>query len=200
MATGRRPFEALTQASLIAKTLETEPAPVSSLVPHASPALDHLVEVCLAKASADRWQTAQDIKLHLEWIRAHVQERGPGPAPRKCSWAWGVGLFAGGALVASSLFMLYRPSRAVQHPIRIDLSMAAYPHISSAGFGAISPDGQRFVFEAFQGNASVLALKHLASPTIDVLAGTEGGAMPFWAPTGNRSPSSIRTTILNRLC
>src|SRR6187200_2284728 len=50
MATGRRAFEATTQASLIAKILETEPLAVSSLAPLAPPALDHTVQGCLAKA------------------------------------------------------------------------------------------------------------------------------------------------------
>ncbi|MBK5296163.1 MAG: hypothetical protein JJE40_03330 [Vicinamibacteria bacterium] len=54
MATGRRAFEATTQASLIAKILETEPPVVSSLAPLTPPALDHVVQSCLAKAPADR--------------------------------------------------------------------------------------------------------------------------------------------------
>ena len=70
MATGRRAFEATTQASLIAKILETDPPAVSSLAPLAPPALDHVVQSCLAKAPADRWQTAHDVKLQLQWIQA----------------------------------------------------------------------------------------------------------------------------------
>ena len=70
MATGRRAFEATTQASLIAKILETEPPAVSSLAPLTPPALDHVVQGCLAKAPADRWQTAHDVKMQLQWIQA----------------------------------------------------------------------------------------------------------------------------------
>ena len=70
MATGRRAFEATTQASLVAKILETEPPVVSSLAPLTPPAFDHVVQSCLAKAPADRWQTAHDVKLQLQWIQA----------------------------------------------------------------------------------------------------------------------------------
>jgi serine/threonine protein kinase len=70
MTTGRRAFEATTQASLIAKILETEPPAVSSVAPLAPPALDHVIQSCLAKAPADRWQTAHDIRLQLQWIQA----------------------------------------------------------------------------------------------------------------------------------
>src|SRR5246500_369798 len=41
MATGKKAFEGKTQASLIAKILETEPAPMSSLQPMTPPTLDH---------------------------------------------------------------------------------------------------------------------------------------------------------------
>ena len=34
------------------------------------PALERLVRACLAKDPDDRWQTAQDVKLQLEWMRA----------------------------------------------------------------------------------------------------------------------------------
>ena len=69
MATGRRAFEAKTQASLIAKILETDVPAVSTLAPLAPPALDHVVQACLAKEPADRWQTAHDVKLELQWIQ-----------------------------------------------------------------------------------------------------------------------------------
>ena len=83
MATGRRAFEATTQASLIAKILETEPPAVSSLAPLTPPALDHVVQGCLAKAPADRWQTAHDVKMQLQWIQAQGS-RLEAAAPAAC--------------------------------------------------------------------------------------------------------------------
>ena len=44
MATGRRAFEAKTQASLIAKILETDVPAVSTLAPVAPPVFDHVVQ------------------------------------------------------------------------------------------------------------------------------------------------------------
>ena len=84
MATGRRAFEATTQASLIAKILETEPPTVSSLAPLTPPALDHVVQGCLAKAPTDRWQTAHDVKMQLQWIQAQGS-RVEATAPRDCA-------------------------------------------------------------------------------------------------------------------
>src|ERR1700686_5933226 len=61
MATGKRAFEGKTQASLIAKILEIDPPPISSLQPMTPPALDRTVKTCLAKHPDWRWQTASDL-------------------------------------------------------------------------------------------------------------------------------------------
>ena len=61
MATGKRAFEGKTQASLIAKILEIDPPPMSSLQPMTPPALDRVVKRCLAKEPDERWQTASDL-------------------------------------------------------------------------------------------------------------------------------------------
>ncbi|HEY9464135.1 MAG TPA: serine/threonine-protein kinase, partial [Vicinamibacterales bacterium] len=73
MATGRKAFEGTSQASLIASILTTTPPVLSSTRPgsHADAvpvALDHIVERCLAKNPDERWQTARDLKLELEWV------------------------------------------------------------------------------------------------------------------------------------
>jgi len=68
MATGRRAFVAETQASLIGAIMHEEPQPVSSIQPMTPPALDRVIQSCLAKNPEDRWQTAHDVKLQLQWI------------------------------------------------------------------------------------------------------------------------------------
>src|ERR1700680_1573268 len=57
MATGKKAFEGKSQASLIAKILETDPPPISSLQPMTPPALDRVVKTCLVKDPNERWQT-----------------------------------------------------------------------------------------------------------------------------------------------
>jgi len=50
MATGRKPFEGTSDASLIAAILEREPPPISSYQPLTPPSLDRVVKSCLAKS------------------------------------------------------------------------------------------------------------------------------------------------------
>src|SRR6202171_5742239 len=68
MATGRRAFEGKSQASVIARILEADPPPISSLQPMTPPALDRVVKRCLAKEPDERWQSANDLANELKWI------------------------------------------------------------------------------------------------------------------------------------
>src|SRR5204863_7676902 len=68
MATGRKAFSGMSQASLIAAILEREPPPVSAVQPLTPPSIDRLVRRCLAKDPEDRWQSAADLGSELKWI------------------------------------------------------------------------------------------------------------------------------------
>ncbi|MGA7686602.1 MAG: serine/threonine-protein kinase, partial [Terriglobales bacterium] len=68
MASGKRAFGGKTQASIVAAILASEPQPISAVQPMSPPALDRVVRTCMAKDPDDRWQTAHDVKLQLEWI------------------------------------------------------------------------------------------------------------------------------------
>jgi Tol biopolymer transport system component len=186
MATGRRAFEATTQASLVAKILETEPPVVSSVAPLAPPALDHVVQTCLAKTPAERWQTAHDVKLQLEWIQAQGSRTQPASAPRKraASWLWGITGTAAGALVATGLLVLLMRPLAPARPMRFDLTVPSDMRTEHYNHGVISPDGQRFVFEATVSGNPQLVMRDMASAELVVLAGTEGAWRPFWSPDG----------------
>ena len=68
MATGKKAFSGTSQATLIAAIIEDEPPPISTVQPMTPPALDRVVKTCLAKDPEDRWQTAHDVELQLQWI------------------------------------------------------------------------------------------------------------------------------------
>jgi eukaryotic-like serine/threonine-protein kinase len=189
MATGRRAFAATTQASVIAKILETEPPLVSSLAPLAPPALDHLVQGCLAKAPADRWQTAHDVKMELQWIQtqgsASEQTRSGRPGQKSRVWVpWAVATVLSVALAATGLALWQRPPVAPPLPVRFDLILPPNVLLDILEFdrGAISPDGQRFVFTAMVDGRPQLVMRTLASSTLIVLPGTDHAFNPFWSP------------------
>src|SRR5262245_12229400 len=109
MATGRKAFTGESQASLIASILTAQPQPISISRVEAGlpPALDHLVERCLAKNPDDRWQTARDLKLELDWIAGGSQTSRAAPVGKtsirrreRLAWAVAVAVVAVAAAVA----------------------------------------------------------------------------------------------------
>src|ERR1700726_2479608 len=70
MVTGKRPFAGKSQISLASSILENDPEPVSALKPLTPTAFEHVVTTCLQKNPEERYQSAQDIKLELQWIAA----------------------------------------------------------------------------------------------------------------------------------
>ena len=83
MVTGRRAFEAKSEASLIAAILEHEPTPIAQLQPLSPRLLDRLVRDCLAKDPDQRRQTAHDVLLDLKWIASAGMESQENAATRR---------------------------------------------------------------------------------------------------------------------
>ncbi|MBI1955763.1 MAG: serine/threonine protein kinase, partial [Acidobacteria bacterium] len=93
MATGKRAFEGQTKASVMAKILEHNPPPMSSLQPMTPPALDYVVKKCLAKEREKRWQAASDLHDELKWLQqssAQAVATTAAAKPAAMGWA-GVG-------------------------------------------------------------------------------------------------------------
>jgi hypothetical protein len=71
LATGRWVFETKTQASRIAKILRIRFVRRVDAGPARRSTLGHVVQSCVARESAGRWQSAHDILLELRWIYQH---------------------------------------------------------------------------------------------------------------------------------
>ncbi|HKW89854.1 MAG TPA: protein kinase [Candidatus Acidoferrales bacterium] len=191
MATGKRAFEGKSQASLIAAILEREPPPISSLQPMSPPALDRVVKTCLAKEPEERFQSAHDLKLQLEWIRdagSQAGEAAPVAARRKYRDATSAAiatLAIASAAIFGAMYFLHAP--AEMRIIRAYIKPAPNSSITSynggsAGF-AISPNGLRLAYVATAPDGkSILWVRSLDSLQAQPLADTEGALLPFWSP------------------
>ena len=185
MLTGRKAFEGQTQATVIGAILHATPTSVSDLQPLTPPALNRLVNACLAKDPDERWQTAHDLKLQLQWIelgRPADRNATTGPNKReRALWAATAVLLL--VLVGAAWIVLRRS--AVEEPLR--LTVAPPPGESlvfstNQGGVAISPDGRTLAFVATSQGTPMVWLRRLDSLAAKPLAGTEGGYYPFWSP------------------
>ena len=191
MATGKKAFEGKSQASLIAKILDSDPPPISSLQPMTPPALDRVVKTCLAKDPDDRWQTASDLRRELKWIAESGGRHGGAPeiaATVGKNWLR-TALWIGAALAACIIVGLavwtLKPA-APGRVTRFAISLPPGRRLDTIGAAiAISPDGTHLIYAAGSSNLNrqlyVRAMDDLDDRPIP---GTEGAGDPFFSPDG----------------
>jgi Tol biopolymer transport system component len=207
MATGRSAFEGKSHASLIAAILDRTPPPISTTQPMTPPAFDRVVKTCLEKDPEDRWQTAHDVKLQLEWIAEGGSQVGMPAAvvSRRRSRAR-LGWIAAAVLAAAALavglwsWKRERPTPAV---VRSAILAPEKTTFRSTGDGAgpvaISPDGRVLAFVAADvSGASTLWVRTLDSLAARSLPGTDNARYPFWSPD-NRSLGFFAEGKLKRI-
>jgi eukaryotic-like serine/threonine-protein kinase len=208
MATGRRVFDAPSEAALIAAILSGEPPPVSSGQPLAPSALDWLLSRCLAKEPDERWQHARDVAAGLRWIASDPKPdqriRSPRSATRRYTWP----LAATALLVSLLAIVAYLPRLSATAPFAPGIAFAVYPpplgaftltpsSVRSSQF-AISPDGKQLVFVASVAGVSQLWLRSIDSLEARRVAGTVGASYPFWSP-GSDSVAFFSERVLKRV-
>jgi serine/threonine protein kinase len=192
MATGKKAFEGKSQASLIAKILETDPPPMSSLQPMTPPALDRVVKRCLDKDPDDRWQSARDICEQLRWISdSGLQSDVSIPAEarqnlkKRIVWMTAAVVILVAALVPAVLYFRQSPAelRTVRFTIAPPEKQTFLASPNATSFLSVSPDGNRLAFVAADSTGhSMLWIRDLDSQTAQPLSETEGAAEPFWSP------------------
>src|SRR6202142_4260689 len=191
MATGRKAFEAKSQASLIAAILKDDPKPLRELQPLTPLALEHVVKACLAKDPDERPQSAHDLKLQLEWMRESSgisqsklaqteQSTEASPSRRKTKTA---SIIAASALctllVAAVIGYFFKP-----HPAPADRLEFSIPLQNERSHLALSADGRMldFVSPDPAAGANMVSVQRVGSPGVSVLPGTAGASYPSWSP------------------
>jgi Tol biopolymer transport system component len=209
MATGKRPFEGKSAASIMAAVLEREPIAISSVTPALPAALDRVVKACLAKDPDERLQTVQDVKLQLQWLGEERQASGSQARPE----ASGTGRLKLGeravwmvttlcALLVAALAFYHLAGQRLQPVVQTSIGAADKLRFNFAGDAsgspAISPDGTLIVFSAMNEGKAQLYMRTLSDLSIRPLPGTNDGWFPFWSPD-SRSVAFFAEGKLKRL-
>jgi Tol biopolymer transport system component len=182
MLTARRAFDGDDPTQTIASVLRTEPD--WSRLPHSTPeAVRRVLRRCLEKDRRQRLGDIRDACLDLE------EATGTPTAPaafdraglaRRERAMWIVALAAVGAFaLATTLFRF--PAAAPQPRREMHVEIATSLTSDPASF-ALSPDGEKIAYVAFNDRRSQLWVRSLGSPAAQPLRGTDGAAFPFWSP------------------
>jgi eukaryotic-like serine/threonine-protein kinase len=191
MLSGRRAFHRETGAETMTAILKEDPAELPTAERHIPPTLERIVDRCLEKNSAARFQSTRDLAFALEGLSSSsdavpidrsIAGRNPG------AWlAWAVAgvLALTGIAVAPLVVAHFREVPARPEVIRFSVFPAtntAFSPAPIAPFQAVSPDGRRLAFLATRGGPSLLWVRSLDSLDARALPGTEGASLPFWSP------------------
>jgi serine/threonine protein kinase len=190
MTTGKRAFEGKSQISVASAILEKEPEPIAALQPLSPPALQYVVETCLKKDPAERFQSAHDIKSQLRWTAescSHRALQSMDTQQKKLQRgiAWAVVALALAVIVIGILSTRVPTSQqAVEASSILAPDKAAFAFYGpNGGPPALSPDGQFLTFSAQSSDGKYLLwVRPLSELAAQPLRGTDGASFPFWSP------------------
>jgi Tol biopolymer transport system component/predicted Ser/Thr protein kinase len=192
MATGKKAFEGKTSASVMAKILEVDPPPISSLQPMTPPAVDRVVKRCLAKEPDDRWQTARDLEMELKWIVEGGPQSGVNVAAvaqqnlkTRIVWITAAVATLVAALITAVIYFRQSPveARAVRFTVAAPEKQDFPVIANSPSFLSVSPDGTKLAFVAADSSGHrMLWVRDLDLQAAQPLSGTDDALAPFWSP------------------
>jgi len=183
MVTARPAFSGASRASLISSIMSGQPQPVTAVQPLTPPAFERVIRTCLAKDPNDRWQTAHDVALQLQWIAEGGSAVGL-PAPiaarraRREHLAWAVA----GVAVLAAIALAFIPHSGPP-PRQLRFTIPVPRGLSTVDLPRISPDGSMLAFNATDSTGqSMVWIRPFNSLAANPLPGTEGATRPFWSP------------------
>jgi serine/threonine protein kinase len=179
MTTGHRIFEGVSQAELIAATLDREPRPIRELAQGISPDLERCILKALDKNPDLRYQTARELAVDIQRCRdSKVEPSPPPPIP-----PWVVGLLI--AIVVGLTGVIITTLWSRNDPVEA-VSMTALitgPELESAS--QISPNGRWISYQTSVGGDGQIWVQPISGgeprPVVRIPGGLRGHC---WSPDG----------------
>jgi len=172
------------------------PQGVAPPLEHLPEKLAHVIERCLPQEPNERWQSARDVGRELEWAGRTPATIAAAPTQRERETrAFAAGLVVPGlkrpqvawvlaallALTMATLGLAFLRHRSAPAPQVFRTMIEPPPKTRLTNF-ALSPDGRYVAIAATGEHGDQIWVRALDSFQVQPLAGTDGGAFPFWSP------------------
>ena len=182
MLTGQRAFAGSDVSEMLASVLAREPD-WTRLPADLEPLLEALLLRCLHKDPKNRVPDIGTMRLALEGAFETAVPEVIAAAPRVRRS--GIVVLAVGALLVAGLSggAVWLATRTGPPPeLRLDITTPL--HEGQGVSIAVSPDGDRVVFQVTSEGQTQLWIRRLDEGFARPIPGTEGGYLPFWSPDG----------------
>ena len=185
MLSGQRAFRGDTAADTMGAILMKDPPDLPAAERHIPPVLERIVDRCVEKSPAARFQSAVDLAFALDALSSGSgATSAPMTAPARVSrerTAWvlfGVAVVIALAL-AAGIYVRGAPAGDMNQ-FRFLVSVPPMPNPLDI---AVSPDGRQIAFAASASEGrTALFVRQSASLEVQQLTGTDGATQPFWSP------------------
>ena len=192
MATGRRAFLGRSKISTLATILQSEPKPASELRAGVPRDLARIIERCLRKDPARRYQSALDLKISLSDLQNDIEsgatEAPPAAAPPPRRFiAWTIPLAAGLALGAGVSFWL--ASGGASHTAAYGPVKPLTTYAGNESEPALSPDGKQIAFAwdgPHQDNYDIYVHLVGGGAALRLTSDPAPDHAPAWSPDGQQ--------------
>ena len=193
MLSGQRAFLGATTVDTITAILKEDPPDLPITERHIPPALVRIVDRCLEKNPAARFQATSDLAFALEGLSSQPERSevsaGVAAIPTRRSherlaWAlFAVAFVAAVALGTMGYFRRTPVDATVSRTSILPPDGVNWSSVVPAIRFALSPDGRRLAFVGTGPDGrTLLWVRPLDALVTQPLAGTEDPAMPFWSP------------------
>jgi hypothetical protein len=195
---GRRPFEGENVHTTLGLILSAEPEPVSFLRPGLPRQLEWVLDKCLAKDPARRYQHADDLAVDLMGLERDVESgrvaTAPVPGREDRTAQRGVTPSVAMALAAMAVLVVLstwwgatRPAGGPGPVRRFDVLLSEQPGDvvladENGSSIVIAPDASRLVWVGDGPRGVMLYTRRIDSDGRQPIPGTEGADMPFFSP------------------
>uniref|UniRef100_Q029X8 Serine/threonine protein kinase n=1 Tax=Solibacter usitatus (strain Ellin6076) TaxID=234267 RepID=Q029X8_SOLUE len=209
MITGKRPFVRQTAPETMTAILREQAEPLPADVP---PPLRWIVERCLAKEPADRYDTTRGLYLELRNLRDHMAEVSTGSTPVASTQAvpvssrkrWILPPTLAAMVLCGAAFWFGRTASSPGIPA--ETAPKLMPLITEPGLKsgpAFSPDGSRIAYVWKPDREEPGIFLRVISQTSAPVRLTTGGVNPVWSPDGRqlafirREPSRFSILLID---
>ena len=191
MITGRRPFGGGSTAAILVSLLRDTPPLVNAVRPDVPAQLARMIQRCLEKNPARRYQSVADLRADLVDLQQDLNSGiGPAapPAARSRRWAYAVAAAMAAVALVGAWAWLANRDAADSSPLG-DVEFTQLTHAPGEElFPSLSPDGRTIIYaSAASGNLDIYSQRVGGQNTVNLTKdSTADDTLPAFAPDGER--------------